>query len=372
MNKILDVFEVYADTEGKKIDSFKEKINSTMEVKIESNESKQEDLWIEKMENCLEHIEAILKAPTRLIINQEEVVKIEKIKKVTVESIKHLSKNSAFIEEVTDEGDVQPGKLLNVFKEETFNTYENRFVYTLIQRMLSVTRKQKEKCIAEAKAINKEFKEMHYTASSGIGKNKIGIELLMTTAAERTGERAEKAEQLDRIRNLEKNIISLTYSTTYQQLESEHVLQIQPPLKMTNALLKNVHFQYAVKLWDFLINEMDSIKISTQESQVREYKERGKSKKYVDETFLLNYLIMENLDNPTLKNKHKKEILEQLIANMVERTIDINENITEDQLRDLVSKQYTIIKYKKQVTNKEIEEIFKKYISRYVQKINKI
>ena len=31
------------------------------------------------------------------------------------EDIKHIDEN----------GDVQPGKLLNVFKEETFNTYEN-------------------------------------------------------------------------------------------------------------------------------------------------------------------------------------------------------------------------------------------------------
>ena len=108
------------------------------------------------------------------------------------------------------------------------------------------------------------------------------------------------------------------------------------------------------------------------ESKVREYKDKGKAKKYVDETFLLDYLILQNVENPELRNKHKKEIIEQLVANMVERTIDVNESITEEQLKNLVSKQFTIIKYKKQVTNKQIQEIFKKYISKYIQKISNI
>lgn len=55
---------------------------------------------------------------------------------------------------------------------------------------------------------------------------------------------------------------------------------------------------------------------------------------------------------------------------MVERTIDVNEAITEEQLKDLVSKQFTVIKYRKQVTTGQIQEIFKKHISKYVQKIN--
>ena len=44
-----------------------------------------------------------------------------------------------------------------------------------------------------------------------------------------------------------------------------------------------------------------------------EYKERGKSKKYADETFLLDYLILQNVDNPELRKKRKKEIIEQVL-----------------------------------------------------------
>lgn len=371
MDKILDVFELYADTDKRKVDAFNNKLSSKMTVRVETDKPKYEALWVEKMEDTIEYLDNILRNPMRLIMNEEEVVKIEKIKKVTVEAIKHLSKNAGFIEDVTEEGDVQPGKLLNVFKEETFNTYENRFIYTLIQKMLFIIRMQKKKLMEENSVNAKEFKKMDYVANSYNGKNRVDVQILLTAASENTTAQDEKQELLDRIKILERDVVGLTLTATYQELEKAHVPLITPPLKKTNMILKNVNFQYAVKLWDFLINEMDDHKNGDMDNKVREYKERGKSKHYADEIFLLNYLLLQNVENPELRKKRKKEIVEQLIANIVEKVIDVNEEISEEQLKSLVGKQYTIVKYKKQITNKEIQDIFKKYISKYVQKINK-
>ena len=370
MDKILDVFELYADTDKRKIEKFNEKLSSKMTVRIESDKPHMESEWIEKMEDTLEYLDNILRAPTRLIVNEEEVVKIEKIKKVTVESIKHLAKNAGFIEEVEDDGEVKPGKLLNVFKEETFNTYENRFIYTLIQKMLTIIRKEKKKLIEQNKQTSKEYKKFDYQGSSYNGKNKVDVQILLTATNEKSGMTDDKKELLDRIKQLEKNVMNLTLTATYQELEQERVQLITPPLRKNNVILKNVNFQYAAKLWDFLVTDMEKEKKADTDNKVREYKERGKSKKYVDETFLLDYLILQNVENPELRKKHKKEIIEQLVANMVERTIDVNESITEEQLKNLVSKQYKIIKYKRQASNKEVQEIFKKYISKYVLKIS--
>ena len=132
MDKILDVFELYADTDDNSVKKFNDKIDSKMNVRIETTRPKSQYIWIEKMEETLPYIENILRDPKKLIVNEEEVVKIEKIKKVTVESIKNLAKNSSYIDEIDENGDVKPGKLLNVFKEETLNTYDNIFIYTLI------------------------------------------------------------------------------------------------------------------------------------------------------------------------------------------------------------------------------------------------
>ena len=370
MDKILDVFELYADSNENKINDFNRRLSSTMDVKIEAEKPKIEGLWMDKVEKTIPYIENILAAPTRLIVNEEEVVKIEKIKKVTVESIKHLSKNAGFIEDVDENGDVKPGKLLNVFKEETLNTYENRFIYTLIQKMRAIVVREKNKLLKEKLATSKEFKQVDYQGKSYNGKDKVDIQIIMTSSSESSKRTEEIKEMINRLKTLEKTIGNLMLTTTYQTLEKQNVQLITPPLKKNNVILKNVNFQYAAKLWDFLINEMDKMKVTDMENKEKKYKERGKAKKLVDETFLLDYLILQSVENPEIKNKYKKEIIEQLIANMVERTIDVNEGLTEEQLKNLVSKQYKIIKYKRQASNKEVQEILKKYISKYVLKIS--
>ena len=370
MDKILDVFELYADSNENKINDFNRRLSSTMDVKIEAEKPKIEGLWMDKVEKTIPYIENILAAPTRLIVNEEESVTIKKKKKVTVESIKHLSKNAGFIEDVDENGDVKPGKLLNVFKEETLNTYENRFIYTLIQKMRAIVVREKNKLLKEKLATSKEFKQVDYQGKSYNGKDKVDIQIIMTSSSESSKRTKEIKEMINRLKTLEKTIGNLMLTTTYQTLEKQNVQLITPPLKKNNVILKNVNFQYAAKLWDFLINEMDKMKVTDMENKEKKYKERGKAKKLVDETFLLDYLILQSVENPEIKNKYKKEIIEQLIANMVERTIDVNEGLTEEQLKNLVSKQYKIIKYKRQASNKEVQEIFKKYISKYVLKIS--
>jgi len=371
VDKLLNVFELYADADNSDVKKFNERLTSKMDVNIETNRPKSQFLWVQKMEDTVEYLDNILRNPTKLIVNEEEVVKIEKIKKVTVESIKNLAKNSSFIDDVDENGEVKPGKLLNVFKEETFNTYENRFIYTLVQKMLIIIKKEKDK-LAKDKSKDKEFKKIDYQGKSYNGKNKIDIQIMLTASTESSGKSDELKRQLERIRALEKNVINLTLTATYQELDRAHVPLVTPPLKKTNVLLKNVNFQYAVKLWDFLITEMNKkSEENTNETKVRKYKDRGKAKKFVDETFLLDYLILECVENPEISGKRKKELLEQLIANVVERTIDVNESLTEEQLKNLVSKQYRIVKYRRTTSNKEIQEIFKKHIAKYVQKINK-
>ena len=239
MDKILDVFELYADSNENKINDFNRRLSSTMDVKIEAEKPKIEGLWMDKVEKTIPYIENILAAPTRLIVNEEEVVKIEKIKKVTVESIKHLSKNAGFIEDVDENGDVKPGKLLNVFKEETLNTYENRFIYTLIQKMRAIVVREKNKLLKEKLATSKEFKQVDYQGKSYNGKDKVDIQIIMTSSSESSKRTKEIKEMINRLKTLEKTIGNLMLTTTYQTLEKQNVQLITPPLKKNNVILKD-------------------------------------------------------------------------------------------------------------------------------------
>ncbi len=373
MDKLLDVFDLYADSDARKINNFQNKLQSTMSVKLESDRPKVETYWMVMMEQTLVYIENILNDPKRLIVNEEEVVKIEKIKKVHVESIKHLSKNAGLIEDVKENGDIQPGKLLNVFKEETINTYENRFIYTLIQRMMLILHKEKEKLLKSKDLSAKEFRSIDYSGRSYTGKNRVDIQMILSSTTEGAGKSDDVTAQLTRIKMLERNVIAFTLTNTYQELDRMRVPLVTPPLRKNNVLLKNVNFQYAVRLWDFLIDEFDKKETKAEkEHKKKEYKDRGKAKRYIDDTFLLNYLVLECVENPEVREKRKKEIIEKLIANVVERTIDVDSSISEDQLKDLIGKQFTIVKYKKQLSNKEIQDIFKKHINEYVRKVSRV
>ena len=238
--------------------------------------------------------------------------------------------------------------------------------------MLFLIRKEKEKI--EKNAINQfETRKFDYVGQSHTGKNKVDIkiQLNLTSGGEKTGT-IESRKLMERLKALEGEVMNLTLSETYQQLEKAHIALVIPPIKKTNLILKNVNFQYATKLWDFLTVGMDDVKISKNAgSGEKHYQERGKVKKYIDETFLVDYLVLQTLGHSELKEKDKKEIVEKLIANVVERTIDVDYSLSEEQLKEIISKQYKIVKYKNVASGKEIQDIFKKYISRYVQKVTK-
>lgn len=55
--------------------------------------------------------------------------------------MRHLSQNTQFIT-TNAKGDIQPTKVLNVTTEESFDLYENRFVYHLIQRLFAFVDKR--------------------------------------------------------------------------------------------------------------------------------------------------------------------------------------------------------------------------------------
>ena len=132
----LEVIELYENANQEKTRTFMNTAESTLKVQTEKKYITRDIEWINMMEEVIPHIDAIFRSPNRFIKNEEETVKIEQAKKVSVETIKHLSKHTNLIQDIDKEtGDVIPSKLLNVRKEETYDTYENRLIYTLVQNM---------------------------------------------------------------------------------------------------------------------------------------------------------------------------------------------------------------------------------------------
>ena len=92
--------------------------------------------WLTTIEDALDSIYKVIDKPRKFIKSAEEVVPDALAKKITSESVRHLSMNTQFIES-TDDNNVRPTKILNVTLEETYDLYENRFIYHLIQRLIT-------------------------------------------------------------------------------------------------------------------------------------------------------------------------------------------------------------------------------------------
>ena len=135
MNEDLEQDELEEEEQLDDDDLFLHNLNSTLFVKKDFDMKEFNYEWLDIIEDCIPYIQNILRNPRRFIINEEEIVKVELARRVTVESVIHLSQHTNLIQKIEDNGDVKPSKILNINKEESMDTYENRFIYTLVNNL---------------------------------------------------------------------------------------------------------------------------------------------------------------------------------------------------------------------------------------------
>ena len=367
----LEVIELYENSNHEKTKTFIDTAESTLKVQTEKKYITRDIEWIHMMEEVMPHIDSIFRSPNRFIKNEEETVKIEQAKKVSVETIKHLSKHTNLIQDIDKEtGDVLPSKLLNVRKEETYDTYENRLIYTLVQNMKYFVNIRKDSLLQPISTENKEEdknnKQLEYNAKSKLNDEEVDINVSINSKldAEPKDSKERNKSLLMRIEELERKISDIESTEVYKILDKANVTLVKDPIRKTNVVLKNVHFQYAMKLWEFLKANFDEQTIESKDN--KDYMDNGQLKKMMDEAFLLQFLAMKTLDEDNMeKQDTKKEIKGVILEQMLDKMLDVDEDITEEQLRQMVAEKYEVIKYKKMAVLQDIQKIFKKYIDQY-------
>lgn len=373
-----NIIDLYEGAKDKDLNKFRENVDTTLKVHKDIEKVVKDTDWIGKMEMTVPYIDNIFRNPNRFIINEEEIVRIEKARRVTVESIKHLSRNTNLISKIEKNGDVKPNKILNVNKEEDYNTYENRVIYTLVQNMKSfISRKKKTLEDLSNNQSKKDNKGLEYNGSSKISGHKVDINLTLNSGLDNSGnknENNELKELLERIADLELKVADLTNTTVYKTIDKKHVSLVTGPIKKTNVILKNVNFQYAMQLWNYLQENIDDKTKSVNDKD--DYEDNGELKKLMDDTFFLQYLISNTIDeeeekeNDSTIEKKKEEMNEILISKMLEKIIDMKQDATKEELQDMIGEKYVVIKYKNMITTREIQKVFEEHFDMFLNKIN--
>ncbi len=355
--------------------TFLDNVESKLDVHIDIKKKElNTEEWIEMILFSIPYLYKALEMRNKQIITEEDIVKVELVKKVSVETVKHLSKNTNFIDEIDEEtGDVKPSKLLEAHKEENFITYENRFIYTLVLLITDFINYKKGKGLfAEGE---KNIKKVQYEAKSKVEKQRITIksevEIDESDLSDKTEQNNRIAEGLAKI---DEGLEQLYATEIFKLLSSKRTTLVKPPLKMTNVLLKNVNFQYAVKLWNYLNDNFVSKNEPIRDQ--RDFEDKSLLLTMFNESFLLNYLDFNLIET---KDKRKlmiqvddKEIIKKITDNLMLRILELNPNITEAQLKELLAENYIRMKGKYSSNTKQVEELFSRSIKLFMNNIRGI
>lgn len=356
-------------------DKFISKVDSKMHLKSDVEDDFNSLEWLDIIEEVCPYIDNIIRTPKVALISEAEVTTVERARKTTVDTVKNLSRHTDYIDKLDKKtGDVKPSKLLVVHREETFNTYENRFIYTLILNLIRYIT-EKEELLKNLKATSE--KELEYKASTTNGKEKIKVNIMINTKP--TGSSNDEAD-LEKKRNaIRKRIEKIKKFTNYwlaseiiTSLEKQHAILVMPPIKKTNLILKNPNFQMATKLWDFLYREEE---IKKQKADGLNTKGDNLLRGILDNSFLMDYYV---IDAISLSKKEQKQKLCQyallMIMKQVQNAVDIllknGIKITETELMKLLCVELDKKKDAMQLGSRDIREKFQKEMDDYLSKTN--
>ena len=227
------------------VDSGDNRINQQHKIlhkKIDEN-------WIDFIEQNIDAVFKVIQKPRSFIATKEEVVPVGLAKKITADSVRHLSMNTQFI--ASDEGgDIQPTRILNVSTEESFNLYENRFIYHLIQRLAAFINKRTDIIfwatgdeITDNLTLESSFKDAYEEVNYKIELN---IKDLQNVAKSRENH----MDLFKRIEEIQKKVRALRKSPFCQTMAGCRV--VRSPIQRTNLMMKDPYYRTCYKLWQFI------------------------------------------------------------------------------------------------------------------------
>ena len=205
--------------------------------------------WISMIEDSLDAINTIIEKPRRFITTEEEVVPVSLAKKISADSVRHLSQNTQFLAP-SDDGGVHPTRILNVNTVETYDLYENRFIYHLIQRLLTFVDKRTDVIFwSTGNEIRNRFK-MHSKIDDAYEEIEYNVEMTVKNRqsfAENDADNMDVFMRIDRVRRL---VMALRGASFCQIMNGCGA--VRSPIQRTNLIMKDPNYRKCYQLWQFM------------------------------------------------------------------------------------------------------------------------
>ncbi len=314
--------------------------NNTIEQKNRVLHKVVDEQWLTVIEEGITAIFNIVDKPRRFIATSEEVVPVALAKKITADSVRHLSQNTQFVN-VNAQGEIQPTHILNVTTEESFDLYENRFVYHLIQRLFAFVDKRTdvifwstgdETCNVfnmESK-IDDAYEEISYKVEMTI-KNRQSL-------VENDTDNMDLFKRIDRVRRLSRTLRTSSFCDIMNGCA-----KVRSPIQRTNLMMKDPDYRTCYQLWQF-IESYDEVGYSIEEQDTAmEFDEEYLLQMYIN--LINNYTVFKSLledsRNLTELAKEKREPIKPKFIKEIKEEIVDSPDIPEVEVRKVFVEEVT-------------------------------
>ena len=205
--------------------------------------------WIDEIEGVIYDLGQIVANPRQVTKTEGNIVPVELARKTGAESVQHLASHTQYVKEIDEYGNVIPSKILSMINEDDIRTYENRFIATLIRRLVLFVEKRYE--------FVSKFAELHdesvlmFKNKSIVDGAEVEIETKIKINRNSDDEVSLKNnEYVERIKQMRQYILYFYTSDFMKKLKTEK--DVHNPILQTNIIRKNPLYHHCYEVYRFI------------------------------------------------------------------------------------------------------------------------
>lgn len=304
--------------------------------------------WIDQIEKTLPAMQNIISSPRNVIREEELIVNAAHAKKAGPDVVRHLSQHAAFVEDYNEHsGDVRPSRLMQKYRDDSDELYENRLVFTTMEMAYHFVKIRHD---ALFEAMSDEYgAKLRVNTDMQSATETVHMEMFLhikeTESAIDTDERnAEIFSRISRIYRL----LSVFMNSAFAQHMAK-APRVKGTIVKTNVLKKNPDYRHIEHLLEYLRGYSDigySIRVIEQSPEISETFQRD-----IFHNILFNYMVLKGYledesdrviptkpyeKQKTLKPKFIRQIIEELTEDYDLPDVEIRkvliEELTKEQL----------------------------------------
>lgn len=320
-----------------------------------------EEDWVNAIEEAMPSLYYTVMNPRKFIEEEREVVNIAMARNITSESLRHLIQHSNMIDKYDEkDGTVIPNRILNVFKEESYNIYENRFICTLLAELQTFVNKRYNVLFEASKDEIGTFYEYESRIDSNTEMVEFKSQIKIRDKQNDVNNERENDDIFKRIIKIHRDVNSLVNTEFITAMRS--LPMVKHPIIKTNVIGKNKYYKACHKLWNFIYSYTKigyKVEVVKQQPVISRQFEKD-----MYNTVIWNYVMLQNqVETPlyidySRKSENKEfgvEQIRQLLNEIVKNT-----NMPDATLRKLVTKELIDLQNKKNNEILKLQKIEKK------------